>query len=136
MVAVTPTVAPTSTAAVAIGTSGSGLAARGNSGWSPRIVHRTTVAVIAATPTGIRLLGFHSNRRSSTPNRTAANGALNVAAIPPAAPATRRTLRSAADRWRVCPNAEPRDPPVMMIGPSAPNGPPDPIDIAAETGLR
>ncbi len=24
----------------------------------------------------------------------------------------------------------------MMIGPSAPNGPPDPIDIAEEIGLR
>lgn len=31
---------------------------------------------------------------------------------------------------------EPIAPPVMMIGPSAPNGPPVPMLIAAETGLR
>ncbi len=30
---------------------------------------------------------------------------------------------------------EPIAPPVMMIGPSAPNGPPVPMLIAAETGL-
>ena len=31
--------------------------------------------------------------------------------------------------------SEPNAPPVMMIGPSAPNGPPDPIEIAADIGL-
>ena len=30
---------------------------------------------------------------------------------------------------------EPNAPPVMMIGPSAPNGPPEPIEIADEIGL-
>ncbi len=30
---------------------------------------------------------------------------------------------------------DPSDPPVMMIGPSAPNGPPDPIETADEIGL-
>ena len=33
-------------------------------------------------------------------------------------------------------NSEPIAPPVMMIGPSAPNGPPLPIEIAEETGFR
>jgi hypothetical protein len=32
--------------------------------------------------------------------------------------------------------SEPNAPPVMMIGPSAPNGPPDPIEMADESGLR
>src|SRR5690349_18890376 len=32
--------------------------------------------------------------------------------------------------------SEPNAPPVMMIGPSAPNGPPEPIEIAAESGFR
>ncbi len=35
-----------------------------------------------------------------------------------------------------CANSEPMAPPVMMIGPSAPNGPPVPIEIADDSGLR
>jgi hypothetical protein len=31
---------------------------------------------------------------------------------------------------------DPKAPPVMMIGPSAPNGPPEPIEIADEIGFR
>ena len=31
--------------------------------------------------------------------------------------------------------SEPTAPPVMMIGPSAPNGPPEPIEIAEESGF-
>ena len=31
--------------------------------------------------------------------------------------------------------SEPNAPPVMMIGPSAPNGPPEPIEIADESGF-
>ena len=31
---------------------------------------------------------------------------------------------------------EPNAPPVMMIGPSAPNGPPEPMEMADETGFR
>jgi hypothetical protein len=31
--------------------------------------------------------------------------------------------------------SEPTAPPVMMIGPSAPNGPPDPMEIADDSGL-
>ena len=34
-----------------------------------------------------------------------------------------------------CASSEPTAPPVMMMGPSAPNGPPDPMDIAADTGF-
>ena len=32
--------------------------------------------------------------------------------------------------------SEPNAPPVMMIGPSAPNGPPEPMEIADDSGLR
>ncbi len=35
----------------------------------------------------------------------------------------------------VCATIDPTAPPVMMIGPSAPNGPPVPMLIAAEIGL-
>ena len=37
---------------------------------------------------------------------------------------------------KCCAKIEPNAPPVMMIGPSAPNGPPVPMEIAAESGFR
>ncbi len=68
-------------------------------------------------------------------SRTAATGVPNVAAMPAAAPAARRAFRSPAVTTRTCPTREPRAPPVAMMGPSAPNGPPVPMAIAAEIGL-
>ena len=59
-----------------------------------------------------------------------------MAVIPAEAPATSSVLRSAALRRKHCAINEPKAPPVMMIGPSAPKGPPLPIDIADESGLR
>jgi hypothetical protein len=44
-------------------------------------------------------------------------------------------LRSSAVRCRCWARIEPSAPPVMMIGPSAPNGPPVPMLIAAEIGF-
>ncbi len=55
--------------------------------------------------------------------------------MPAAAPATSRVLRSAALSWKHWANSEPMAPPVMMIGPSAPNGPPLPMEIAEDSGL-
>jgi hypothetical protein len=101
----------------------------------PSSAHRQTVAAVTAADTGIMLRGRHSNSSSSTASSTEASGALNVAAMPPAAPATSRVFLSSADSSRNCARIEPTAPPVMMIGPSAPNGPPVPIEIAAETGL-
>src|SRR5439155_19082994 len=43
---------------------------------------------------------------------------------------------SPAERWNSWPNSDPNAPPVMMIGPSAPNGPPVPIEIADDTGFN
>ncbi len=37
--------------------------------------------------------------------------------------------------WKAWAMIEPTAPPVMMIGPSAPNGPPLPIEMADESGL-
>ena len=82
-------------------------------------------AVALASATGIKLRGFHSNSSSSTASSTAATGAAKVADMPAAAPATSSVLRSALVRWKSCAIIEPNAPPVMMIGPSAPNGPPD-----------
>ncbi len=56
--------------------------------------------------------------------------------MPAAAPAASSVLRSSAVTVRSCPTREPSAPPVAMIGPSAPKGPPVPMAIAAERGLR
>ncbi len=66
---------------------------------------------------------------------TAAMGVLKVAAMPAAAPQARRTFRSTAVVGMICPNSDPIAPPVWMMGPSAPNGPPVPIATAVAIGL-
>ena len=53
---------------------------------------------MAATATGMKLRGFHSNSNNSTASNTAATGVANTADIPAAAPATSSVLRSAALR--------------------------------------
>ena len=56
--------------------------------------------------------------------------------MPPAAPATSSVLRSllvSLNNWAIM---EPNAPPVMMMGPSAPNGPPVPIESAEDSGFR
>ncbi len=63
-------------------------------------------------------------------------GVLNVAAMPAPAPHASSTLRSAAVVETICPITDPNAPPVWMIGPSAPNGPPVPMAMAAESGFR
>ena len=83
----------------------------------------------------MKLRGFHSNSSSSTASSTAANGVANMAAMPAAAPATSSVLRSPEERWNAWARSEPKAPPVMMIGPSAPNGPPVPIEIADDSGF-
>ena len=88
-----------------------------------------------ASATGTRLRGFHSNSNSSTASSTDATGAANVAAMPPAAPATSSVLRSLLVSLNNCAIIEPNAPPVMMIGPSAPNGPPVPIESAEDNGF-
>ena len=125
-----------STAASSSPTGGSsGLDGIGNSTPPCSSTGRQAAAITQAIATGTKLRGFHSNSSSSTANSIAATGVPNVAAMPAAAPATSRVLRSAFDRWKNCANSEPNAPPVMMIGPSAPNGPPLPIEIADESGL-
>ena len=66
---------------------------------------------------------------------TEASGAPNVAAMPAAAPDARRILRSLGDTRTTWPSSEPIAPPVTMMGPSAPNGPPVPMAMAADRGL-
>ncbi len=80
--------------------------------------------------------GRSSKSSNSTASSTAETGLPKVAAIPAAAPAASNVLRSEAVVWRSWPTSDPSAPPVAMIGPSAPNGPPVPMEMAAETGLR
>ena len=82
------------------------------------------------------LRGFHSKSSSSTASSTAATGVANVADMPAAAPATSSVFRSLLVRWKCCATSDPIAPPVRMIGPSAPKGPPVPIEMAAEMGFR
>src|SRR5579872_5346606 len=115
---------------------GIGVAEMGKSGFVLINNPRKRVAVALAIATGIKLLGFHSNKSSSTASKTALTGLLKVAAIPAAAPATSRVFLSIEESFKNCANTDPNAPPVMIIGPSAPNGPPEPIEMAVETGLR
>ncbi len=55
--------------------------------------------------------------------------------MPAAAPAASSTLRSFAVTRSSCPINEPIAPPVEMIGPSAPNGPPVPMAKAEDSGF-
>ena len=96
---------------------------------------RTAVATAAASATGISDRGRSSNSSNSTASSTAETGLPKVAVMPAAAPAASSVFRSAAVVCRSCPRSDPSAPPVAMIGPSAPNGPPVPIEIAAEIGL-
>ena len=95
----------------------------------------TTAATTQAKITGNKLRGLSSKSNNSTANSTAAVGVPNVAVMPPAAPATSSVLRSADVNRNTWAMIEPKAPPVMMIGPSAPNGPPEPIEIADASGL-
>ena len=85
---------------------------------------------------GINERDRNSNSKSSIARMTPAMGALNVAAMPAPAPHASSTLRSVAVVENIWPTSEPKAPPVWMIGPSAPNGPPVPMAIAAESGFR
>jgi hypothetical protein len=107
-----------------------------NTASAPSRAIRAPAAVAAASATGIIDRGRNSNRSSSTASSTADTGAPNVAAIPAAAPAASSVLRSSAVVCRIWPSSDPIAPPVAMIGPSAPNGPPVPIAIAELSGLR
>ncbi len=91
--------------------------------------------MLADTTSGTSARAENSNRRSSTASTTDASGAPNTAAIPAAAPHASRILRSDGDTLMTCPTIDPSAPPVTMIGPSAPNGPPVPMATAADVGF-
>jgi hypothetical protein len=96
---------------------------------------RRKPATAHAVATGSRLRGRSSNSSSSTAISTAATGVPNTAVMPDTAPATSSDLRSPPVRWKCWAISEPIAPPVMMIGPSAPNGPPLPIAMPDDSGF-
>ena len=108
----------------------------GNRGPLAKKKERAKPATAQATATGSKLRGRSSKSRSSTASMTAAIGVPKTAVIPATAPATNKVLRSPPVMRRYCPNSEPKAPPVMMIGPSAPKGPPLPIAMPEDRGLR
>src|SRR5262245_56601399 len=91
--------------------------------------------MLAETTRGTSARAENSNSNSSTASTTEASGAPNTPAIPAAAPQASRILRSDGETLMTCPTSDPRAPPVTMIGPSAPNGPPVPIATAADDGF-
>jgi len=89
-----------------------------------------------AMATGMRDFTLNSKRRSSITRNTAEIGVPNVADMPAAAPLANRILLSEPVTLINWPIREPNDPPVWMIGPSAPKGCPEPIVKAADRALR
>ena len=134
--AATPITAPSTTYVARAAPPGGATAGIGKTGADPTNAMRTPVAAAAASATGMSERGRYSKSSSSTASSTAETGLPKVAAMPAAAPAASSVLRSSAVRASSWPISEPSAPPVAMIGPSAPNGPPVPIAIAAESGLR
>jgi hypothetical protein len=62
-------------------------------------------------------------------------GALNDAAIPPAAPAAMSARFCSSLRANARPRVDPTEPPICTIGPSRPPAAPVPSDVAAATSL-
>ncbi len=101
----------------------------------PKSAECIPAATLAATTSGTKARVENSNSSSSMASTTEASGAPKVADMPAAAPQASRILRSAGETWSTWPTSDPSAPPVTMIGPSAPNGPPVPMAIAADSGL-
>ncbi len=105
------------------------------SGPSPSSTLCIPAATALETTRGMKARLENSKSSSSMARMTAARGVPKVAAMPAAAPAASRILRSAALTDSTWPSSDPNAPPVTMIGPSAPNGPPLPMATAADAGL-
>ena len=105
-------------------------------GWLPNNKICIPAPAIQPVVTGIIERGENSNSNSSIASMTAAIGVPNIVTIPAQAPAAKIIFRSEDEICMICPVSEPKAPPVAMIGPSAPKGPPVPIEIAAESGFR
>lgn len=86
-----------------------------------------------ASATGKIAFGENSKSNNSIARKTAAIGVPNMDDIPAVAPAARITFRSLGVILNNWPMVEPNAPPVAIIGPSAPKGPPEPMAMADGT---
>ena len=97
---------------------------------SPRTARPTTLAVTEESTTIPNDSVAHCPKMSSIAKNTPANGALKVAAMPPAAPqATMSRMRRSSNptTWA---SEEPKADPICTIGPSRPTEPPPPMHSA------
>jgi hypothetical protein len=72
---------------------------------------------------------------TSSAKNTPAMGALNVAAMPPAAPQATSSRSRRSGTRASCPSTEPRAEPICTIGPSPPTEPPEPMHSAEASAL-
>lgn len=111
---------------------------RSRNGAFPSTARPTTLAVTLASTTAPNDSAAKSRRISSIAKNGPANGALKVAAIPPAAPHATSTRSRDSGSRAARPSAEPSADPICTIGPSRPTEPPEPIvnaDASAFTTL-
>ena len=92
-------------------------------------------AIIAASITVNSASTENSRRMISTPKNTPVIGALNVAAMPPAAPQATRIRSRVSGILTHWPRLEASAEPICTIGPSRPTDPPTPIQIADARAL-
>ena len=101
----------------------------------PNAARPITLAVTEETTTMPNDWAVKSPRISSIAKNTPASGALNVAAMPPAAPQATSTFIRASGTFRTRPKVEPRAAPICTIGPSRPTEPPPPMHSADARAL-
>ncbi|MCZ7617742.1 MAG: hypothetical protein M5U32_05335 [Myxococcota bacterium] len=97
---------------------------------SPSTARETTVATTEAMTIGVSRAVAKSSKITSAANSAPAIGALNVAAMPAAAPHATSVRTCRVGSRSSCPIAEPIAEPICTIGPSRPAEPPEPIVIA------
>ena len=102
---------------------------------SPSTARETTVATTDEITIGASCAAAKSPRITSTAKSAPAIGALNVAAMPAAAPQPTSVADLAAGSFSVWPIAEPSAAPICTIGPSRPTDPPEPMVIAEASVL-
>lgn len=76
------------------------------------------------TTTMPKASAVHPRRMISIAKNTPARGALNVAAMPPAAPQATSSFTLRSSRWNSCAREDPSAEPICTIGPSRPTEPP------------
>ena len=104
-------------------------------GAEPKNARLMTSPVTAARLVAHRASSENSRSTISNPKNSPVTGALNVAAIPPAAPHATMIRNRFSDIRTRCPSVEAKAAPIWTIGPSRPTDPPVPMQIADASAL-